>query len=850
MAWRNRRIKGRSQAFRKMNLNDEDYDMPLLVQSSSLSPRSNEGVSHGGAFNVFHKKSNSSGSGRSSPNMHTNIAAVHDDFEALSFPVKEPAKDIDSDRTSDTSSPLSFLEQHSPFVAQFHPEIIEEKSESATPTVFDDDTSNDGSVFTTGKNNTLDEEMKSLRAPSIVVAIDNKEEEAEDKEADTKSPTNSNSESKGGSPNYIDEDADDATWNADEMDAIAGADGFGNGSAPPHMEISGVDLLSDRDGAVNELQEVHHLMTFNALVLIQKQKDWIEGSVDATDGANKGSGNMITMELENLERKIKLLMNNKAWPNALERRKQEANPFTPSKAFFKSMAMIDRSIQTFHKGYLKHMSKTSEENHDLKSRVAELVELNASLQEEASRSNQKTNTIRNLQQEREDLVRMVGGTDHLLATLLINDEQRERNPKASKFLGVKSYIQRLETERSGHLASIRALKSSVQNAEGKEDDIETSEGSSSSMTDTDTEKPVNEVVVKTTLEDSSTTHGSDLDIKLNEEADVLNHDLGLKWNYLEQNELAMCSKEEKIKSLSATVTGQESSLESVRAECKLMRMQLLQLETTRNEYKIQCELKDSSLQISQDRIASLEEEILRTHAHCATYEEDYEALRDSFATQKVATKQELTNSKDDVKVQVEYVREEFEEKLKKSEEELKEVKEDRDRVVRDLKASVEEIEAERDSMQAVLAGKTIISLSRSPSQVNESFEEEKEELDEDILVVTPVVSPTKFSETDFEQIHGRFAEKASKQAFTIAQLTEENEIKDEQLKSLQQMVEMLLGQRDGTDEEYNKRPVWGRRLSNLRTMSQNRASGMLNRSRHGSMHGSQHGSQHGMLSEE
>ena len=60
------------------------------------------------------------------------------------------------------------------------------------------------------------------------------------------------------------------------------------------------------------------------------------------------------------------------------------------------MALIDKSIQQFHKGYLNHMSKTSQENHELKERVDKLVEVNASLQEQADRSLKKTEIIRKL----------------------------------------------------------------------------------------------------------------------------------------------------------------------------------------------------------------------------------------------------------------------------------------------------------------------------------------------------------------------------------------------------------------------------------------------------------------------
>jgi len=848
---------------------DEDFDMPLLVQTSSsiasMSPRNNN---TGGGFKGFHK--NPKNSGNSNDANTNNIAAVSDEIEALSFPEHKQAG---SDRTTNNRSPVSIVE-HAPFLAQFDPdiiEIIEEKNDSATATVFDDNTSNDESVFT---NN---HEVESLKAPSIIIDDnDNDIEEKKDKDATAKSATNSISKnsktsrkSEGGAnsnsnkiqsfssrkrPTCVDEDADAATWKADELDAFLGAIGFGECLGQPTMEISGVDLLTERDSSVNELLEANHLMTFNALVLIQKQKDWIEGSIDATNGADKGGRSLITMELQNLERKIRLLMDNKAWPNELERQKQAANPFTPSKAFFKAMALIDKSIEKFHKGYLKYMSKMSEENHELKARVAELVELNASLQDEATSSRQKTETIRNLQKERDDLTQMVDRTDDKLASLLVNDK-RESIPNkklSSKFHSVKSYIQRLETERIEHLTEIQILKKSGQNAtessseineEKNVDDIETAEGSSSCIADEDAEKT-------DILDNSSsvTTHGSDDDSKINDETGVLNDDLGSKWHTLEQNELAITSKTDQIKALSATVAGQESSLESIRAECKLMKMQLLELETTRKEYKSKCELKDSALIISQDRISSLEEEILRTYDQCATYEEDYDAMRESFVTQKVATKQELANSQDDVKAQVEQIRDEFKEKLKRSEVQLKEVKEDRERVVRDLKTSVEEIEAERDNLQARFAGNTNIRI--LPSPIDDIFKEEKKESDEDMyLVASPVVvSPKSSADTDSEQMHIRFAEKASKQAYAIAHLTEDNEIKDEQLKSLHEMLETLLGNKSGDgdqrDEDSGNRP-WGKRISRLRAISQQRASGLLTRSRQGSFSGSRHGSRHG-----
>ena len=154
-------------------------------------------------------------------------------------------------------------------------------------------------------------------------------------------------------------------------------------------------------------------------------------------------------------------------------------------------------------------------------------------------------------------------------------------------------------------------------------------------------------------------------------------------------------------------------------------------------------------------------------------------------------------------------------------------------VIRDLKKSVEEMEADRDNLKSLLSTNTVF---------YDAACEEKKESDEDLCVVPPpaVVSPQSSGEADFDQMRNRFVEKASKQAYTIAQLTEENEMKDEQLKSLQEMVEMLLGKRNGEGEDEGGKRQWGKRLSNLRAS--------MNRSRHGSIGGSQHGGTwHGSL---
>jgi hypothetical protein len=882
MAWRNRitGMKNRPNTFRKLNIDSYDEvedDAPLLVQSSSSftsSPISIRNFSPNVTSSLSFSKTKSLDANSNS----NNIAAVPDEIEALSF--REDQQHFNNNNEKES------------FVAQFQPNNVmvnEEGNENGdTATIFDDDdnddgndnvnddhSSNDGSVYTEEdcKEGKETHGLKSLRAPSIT-GSENKNEE--DNISRNYSTSNSKSSKRTRNRNFIDEDADDATWNADEVDAFVDANDFGNRSGsrkvptmtmimmqPPTVEISGVDLLKERDSSVNELQEVSHLMTFNALVLIQKQKDWIEGSSDATNGANKGSSSLITMELENLERKIKLLMDHKAWPNERERIKQERDPLTPSKAFFKSMALIDKSIEQFHKGYLNCMSNTSEENHELKVRVDELETLNASLQDEASRSRQKTETIRNLQQERDDLTRKVERTDERLASLvkskvIIVDKDKENNTaassspnsnKESNFHCVKSYIHKLESERERHLAEIQLLKSGAKNKNSENDN----ESSTSAAADP-SEDDAGENESGSLVGSSSTT--SD-DIKINNEI-ILDHDLGSRWHTLQENEEATAlaaSKEQQVNKLCAKVAERESALISIRSETKLMRMQLLQLETNRNEYKSQCDSKDSALVVSQDRIANLEDEVLRTHARCATYEEDYEALKESFATQKVATNQELNNSQLDVKAQIESIRTEFEEKLQHTEEQLMEVKLDRERLVRDLKLSVEEIELERDSLRAHLSETAAAELSFMPI-IQDNFNEEKKESEdllpsENYIVSSSEAQRLRELEKDlenFNRMRGRLAEKASEQTFTIATLQEENDMKEQQLKSLNEMIETLLGKNgkdgeEGTTGGSNHNRPWGHRISNLRDRSQRRASELLSRSRHGSsMHG---GSRHG-----
>ena len=745
-------MMGRGQGFRKMNYDqEEDDDVPLMQRSSSLSPRSNSPMS--GLSRQLREGSYDD----------TNIAPVSDDLKQKRI------------RSSSESSPLPIAEVPE-FAAEFDPEIMEiidEKNQSAIVTVYDDNSSNDGSLYHDDDKN--DNEVQSLAPPSIA------EKETNDlKQNDSTSNANEvGSNSRLSSSTQDDnEDPDAAAWKADDIDAFVDAINFGQ----PTMEISGVDLLSELDSSVNQLQEVNHLMTFNALVLIQKQKDWIEGSNDATDGVNKSSSAMISMELENLERRIKSLMDHKGFVNEKERKKHEKDPFTPSKAFFKSMALIDKSIQQFHKGYLKCMSKTSEENHDLKERVDKLVEVNTSLQEQAERSLKKTEIIRKLQKEREALTRKVNSFDQMLSSLLINNGHKNSpsESQSSKIHSIKMYIQKLEMERNALQEEIQELNTTTDDTESDSDEAEHDDHAET----TESTEP-SSVVPSDNPFDPTNIFA-----------------MGSKLLGLEHNELEMKSKDDKIKSLSETVAGQESTLAEVRAECKLMKMQLMQLETARNEYKAQCESKDSALIMSQDRISSLEEEILMAHADVATYEEDYEALKQSLTSQKVATNQEISNSQDEVRVQVKRIKEEFSEKLKHSQAELQEVREDRDRVVRDLKASVEEIQAERDNLKAMLEGNII-----SPIMTSHITEEKKVD---DGIFISAEVSPKSTIDANFDDMRNRFVEKSSKQAFAIAQLTEENEMKDEQIKSLLEMVEMLQG-KQGVPQR-----AWGKRISNLR----------------------------------
>lgn len=81
---------------------------------------------------------------------------------------------------------------------------------------------------------------------------------------------------------------------------------------------------------------------------------------------------------------------------------------------------------------------------------------------------------------------------------------------------------------------------------------------------------------------------------------------------------------------------------------------------------------------------------------------------------------------------------------------------------------------------------------------------------DDGMFIPAQVSPKSTIDANFDDMRNRFVEKSSKQAFAIAQLTEENEMKDEKIKSLLEMVEMLQG-KQGVPQR-----AWGKRISNLR----------------------------------
>jgi hypothetical protein len=584
-----------------------------------------------------------------------------------------------------------------------------------------------------------------------------------------------------------------------------------------HIEIHGIDLLQERDSSVSELQEMSHLMTFNALILIQKQKDWLEGSSQKTKSTS------LMFELENMERKIKLLSDHREWPNETERKKQRKDPLTPSKAFFKAMSLLDRSIEQFHQGYLSFTATKSQENHELKRSMDQLQSKNSTLMTEMQ---QTQHQLQHLENENSDLAKQVKQMEKHLSLVQIKQEDdfddtssaamtdvhANNGTYLSKIFNIKSYIESLEEQQRMHLKEIEELKKKVI-VEGDENDG----------------KDENEA----SKEDGELARSSSAD------SEFMDDGLGSRWHTLEQNEIATkkaADLERQVTELCAKLADREQDLTSLRAECKLIRMQLLQEERTRSEFKAQLAEKDSALSVAEQRIANLEEEVLQTHARCATYEEDYAALKDSYATQKEATLQELGSTQEETKAKIEEIQSEYENKLKTLEENLSAEKSERERLVRDLKTALEEMEAERDQLKTKIATSSDLAVYDG---------EEKKEVDPEVSAAD-AEKMRKLEEDlkQFEKMRERLAEKACAQATTIATLTEANENKEAQLNSLQEMIEMLLQEREAHDNTTANKVR--QRMSNFREKMREGANHMKeqvkDRSQHGGVFG---GSQHG-----
>ncbi|KAL3920532.1 MAG: hypothetical protein SGILL_003215 [Bacillariaceae sp.] len=586
------------------------------------------------------------------------------------------------------------------------------------------------------------------------------------------------------------------------------------------IEIHGIDLLEERDHSVSELQEMSHLMTFNALILIQKQKDWLEGS------SQKAKATSLMFELENMERKIKLLSDHREWPNETERQKQRRDPLTPSKAFFKAMSLLDRSIEQFHQGYLSFTATKSQENHELKRSMEQVQSKNSTLLTETQTAQ---HSLQHLENERNDLAKQVKQMEKHLSLVQIKQEEdfddgastamtdvcANNGTFLSKVFNIKSYIESLEEQQRKHVEEIEQLKKKV-------------------------------VVEEDENGDNKDAAAAEDDAELQRagsgDSGAMGDDLGSRWHTLEQNEVATekaADLEQQVQALCVKLADREQDLTSLRAECKLIRMQLLQEERSRNEFKTQMAEKDSALSVAEQRIANLEEEVLKTHARCATYEEDYAALKDSYATQKEATLQELGSTQEETKAQMEKIQTEYEGKLTTLEQSLSTEKSERERLVRDLKTALEEMETERDQLKA--------KVSEKPAAFDG---EEKKEADGEVSAAD-VEKMKKLEEElkQFERMRERLAEKACTQATAIATLTEANENKEAQLNSLQEMIEMLLQERDSQDNTTANQMK--HRMSSLRDKMREKAAQVKeqvqDRSSHGGVFGSQHGlgSQHG-----
>jgi hypothetical protein len=317
----------------------------------------------------------------------------------------------------------------------------------------------------------------------------------------------------------------------------------------------------------------------------------------------------------------------------------------------------------------------------------------------------------------------------------------------------------------------------------------------------------------------------------------LGDDLGSRWHTLEDSEEAtahVASLEAQVCQLSALVAEKNGSIENLKGEWQHMRLQLTKLEECRLESRRECEAKESALNVATSRIASLEDEVLQTHARCATSEEDYEALRESFTTQKEATKLEMSKFQEECGRRIDEIRTECERLLEASNE-----------TVRDLKASIGEVELERGTLRVrcaeqdekvnkigemlkahiVLSDRDEVRLSRRV--IREVFPEvdgyafsaavglpcdikEGEEKDDEIPKnsnMSMMERSARHEEQRFE-VGRKLAEKASAQACTIAELQDANEVKDAQLQALQEMVESLLLERG----ENADRSQWGHRF--------------------------------------
>lgn len=582
---------------------------------------------------------------------------------------------------------------------------------------------------------------------------------------------------------YANDDAEDYNYNSHNYSSVT------NG------EVGGMDLLRNQE-AVQELHKQRHLMTFNAVQLLKKQRGWLEGV--------KGTSKTV-IELENLERKIDWFMENK-------RQKKDNDPLTPSKALFRAMTMLDSSMEKIQKAHGDEVAKAEEESHDLRRANASLQARNSALLEATA----------GLQKER-DALRL---------------ELQEEKKKSSEAAAAASAA----------AASVAATPREV-----------AVDGDVSAVSDDEEEEvagPAAEIGVGSPAQDGavrpsspSPTSPSPTGQAVGDDAAVpaagasaavlLGDDLGSRWHTLEESEEAtahVASLESQVCQLSALVAEKTGAIENLRGEWQHMRLQLGKLEESRLEAKRECEAKESALAVAASRIASLEDEVLQTHARCATSEEDYDALKESFTTQKEATRTEIAKAQEECCRRIDEIRTECERLLEASNE-----------AGNALKAAVEELKGEREDLREICAGqdekiKRIGEMLRANLKAGAdggggmSGDEE-----EDVSIRRSAVDEV-FNEFDgydlaaagggsgadrkegeekddqttksFEMAHDRFkvgrklAERASMQASTIADLQDANEIKDAQLQALHEMVESLLVERG---ENVDNRQ-WGHRI--------------------------------------